>query len=158
MNSIRHAGFTLVELMIVVVIIGIIAAFGYPNYTRYVTETRRSDGQIALTQTAAMEEKYFTECNHYTNVFGPGRLCGTAAVPGVMGFGATAGATNNSPDNNYIVTIAIGPTLDWGSFTLTATPVGAQLTRDTDCGALTLNSVGVKGQLGPNPGGRCWRK
>ena len=162
MNPTRHAGFTLIELMITVVIIGIIAAIAYPNYTRYVTETRRSDGQIALTQVAAMEEKYFTECNHYTNVFGALRACGTAAAPGKLGVGndlAPNPGGNPSPGNNYVVKVTVGATgIGWGSFVLTATPVGTQLTQDTVCGALTLDNVGTKSQLGPGTGGRCWRK
>ena len=165
MNPTRHAGFTLIELMITIVIIGIIAAIAYPNYTRYVMETRRSDGQIALTQIAALEEKYFTECNHYTNVFGTAapipRDCGTFATPKAIGFGNNLPPNpggNPSPGNNYIVAVAKGATGDWGSFALTATPVGAQLTQDTVCGALTLDNVGTKSQLGPGTGGRCWRK
>ena len=161
MNPTRHAGFTLIELMITIVIIGIIAAIGYPNYTRYVMETRRSDGQIALNQIAAMEEKYFTECNHYTNVFGAPRACGTAAAPGKLGVGnnlAPNPGGNPSPGSNYVVTVVKGSTGDWGSFLLTATPVGVQLTQDTVCGAFTLDNVGTKSQLGPNTGGRCWRK
>ena len=152
MKPTRHAGFTLIELMIVVVIIGIIAAFGYPNYTRYVIETRRSDGQIALTQMAAIQEKFFTECNTYTINITAARI---PCAGGGLGLSLT------SPGGNYALTVAPMPGAGFtiaNSFLLTATPEGVQFTQDTDCGALTLNSVGVKSQLGPNTGGRCWRK
>lgn len=152
MNPTRHAGFTLIELMITIVIIGIIAAIAYPNYTRYVMETRRSDGQIALTQIAAVEEKYFTECNTYTTNIAAARVppCATAGL----------GLSLTSPGGNYaLVAVADPSTASIStSFLLTATPVGSQLAQDTVCGALTLNSVGVKSQLGPGTGGRCWRK
>ena len=149
MNPTRNTGFTLVELMIVVVIIGIIAAFGYPNYTRYVMETRRSDGQIALTQMAAMQEKFFTECNTYTTNI-------TAARPPLCGAAAGLGLSTTSPGGNYILVAApmagAGFTIA-NSFLLTATPIGVQLAQDTVCGALTLDSVGSKTPTT----NRCWR-
>ena len=150
MNPTRHAGFTLIELMITIVIIGIIAAIAYPNYTRYVMETRRSDGQIALTQLAAIEEKFFTECNTYTINITAARTCAAGGL----------GLSLNSPGGNYILTAAPDPvtTKISTSYLLRAAPVGTQLAQDTVCGALTLNSVGVKSQLGPGTGGRCWRK
>lgn len=75
------SGFTLIELMIVVVIIGILAAIAYPSYTRWITETRRSDAQNALLDLAARQERYFSQCNSYTtNLVGPVTDC-TAAAP-----------------------------------------------------------------------------
>lgn len=61
----RYGGFTLIELVVVVTIIGILAAIAYPSYTNYVAQTRRTDAQIALTQTAAQLEKFFTNCSRY---------------------------------------------------------------------------------------------
>jgi type IV pilus assembly protein PilE len=154
MNPTRHAGFTLIELMIVVVIIGIVAAFAYPNYTRYVTETRRADGQIALNRVVAMQEKFFTECSFYASNF-------QAAAPFVapncaagVG-GGLLGTSNTSEGGNYV--IAIATAADGLSYTLTAAPQGGQAINDTDCGSLTIDSVGTKGQTGPVTG-RCWRK
>lgn len=65
MQSKKISGFTLVELMIVVAIVGIIVAFGYPVYTNKVIETRRTDAKSALTKLANLQEKIFTECNQY---------------------------------------------------------------------------------------------
>ena len=65
MNAKRTQGFTLIELMIVVVIIGVIVAIAYPNYSRWVIETRRADAHRTLTQVAALQEKFLTECNRY---------------------------------------------------------------------------------------------
>jgi type IV pilus assembly protein PilE len=157
----RCKGFTLIEMMIVVAILAILVGIAYPSYTRYVIETRRADGQIGLTQTAARLEKFYTHCNRYTESL-------TGAWPGTcipaMPAGAGLGLPNDtSPDRNYRLTITALPVAEGGtgdirtSYRITAIPQGAQ-TADTDCGNLRLNSLGRKDQTGPNTQGRCWRR
>src|SRR3990167_5713766 len=86
METSRPQGFTLIELMITVVIIGILAAIAYPGYTKYMQQTKRSDAQIALTQMANTQEKFFSDCNHYATIlYGTTsptnqRACGTSAA------------------------------------------------------------------------------
>ena len=63
MNKRLSKGFTLIELMVTVIILSIIVAIAYPAYTNYTTQTRRSDAQVALTQTANRLEKYFSTCD-----------------------------------------------------------------------------------------------
>ena len=60
-----HTGFTLIELMIVVAIVGILAAIAYPSYTEQVRQSRRSDCEGALTGLASAMERYFTVNNTY---------------------------------------------------------------------------------------------
>lgn len=61
----RHAGFTLIELMIVVAIIGIIAAIAIPSYSQYVERTRATDAQGALTSLASSLERFHTQNSTY---------------------------------------------------------------------------------------------
>ena len=100
-------GFTLMELLITVVILGILVGIGYPQYTRYITETRRSDATINLTRIAALQEKFFTECGRYTANFN-----GTIFDPNPanrctgLGVGPTAASFTTS-DGFYTLTIPV---------------------------------------------------
>lgn len=136
-------GFTLIELMIVVVIIGILAGIAYPSYQRYTTQTRRSDAKIALTQAAAKQEKFFSDCNYYATTAATARFCGT----GVGNADAVLGISPTSPSGDYTLGIAAGninggcATFSCG-FTITATPAASG--KQVGDGALRLDALGTK--------------
>ncbi|WP_448216350.1 type IV pilin protein [Endozoicomonas sp. 2B-B] len=115
-------GFSLIELMIVVAIIGIIVAVAIPSYQQYVFESRRTDAHIALTTAAAEQEKFYTYDNAYTT-----------------DINNLGGAT--SPDGHY--TIAVTATNTTYTLTATANSSSNQF-EDADCRTITLNQLGVK--------------
>jgi type IV pilus assembly protein PilE len=103
----KNSGFTLIELLVTVTIIGILTAIAYPSYTRYVTQTRRSDAHVAISQFSNNLEKYFGTCNSYTSdITDADRGCpgagGGVPAEGSLGFGAGA---DLSPGGHYLITI-----------------------------------------------------
>jgi type IV pilus assembly protein PilE len=150
-------GFTLIELMIVVVIIGVLAAIAYPAYTKYSVQTRRSDAQIALTQAATLQEKFYSDCGHYAQVlYGikTDRACATntALDNGKLSMNESASTTVLSPGQHYVITL-VAPTASSGAcpinqcFTLQATPAttaqgGTGL--QTGNGKMRATSTGVR--------------
>jgi type IV pilus assembly protein PilE len=140
--SIRYtAGFTLIELMIVVAIVAILAAIGYPSYQDQVRKTRRADSQSVLMEAANAIERYYTSNGSYT--------------------GAAAGTNypNKSPIDGTTThyTIAAAITGAGTSYTLTATGSGAQAS--DKCGNLTLSSTGARNIAGADAGvtaDDCW--
>ena len=129
-------GFTLIELMIVVVVIGILAAIAIPSYQQYVEKTRRADAQSGLLQAAQALERCFTRTNTYDD-------CGV--VP------------TNSPDDFYSIVFSESqPTAT--TFRLEARRRGAQA--DDPCGTFTLDQRGNRGNEiagGAVPASlRCW--
>ncbi len=118
----KHAGFSLIELMIVVTIIGILVVIAYPSYTAHMERARRSDGQSALLDLANRMDQYFNENHHYTGA--------TLTQLGVNG---------NSPEGYYSLAIE---NLSDNAFNLKAFPVGAQ--SGDLCGTLSLNQLGQR--------------
>lgn len=136
-------GFTLIELMIVVGIVGILAAIAYPNYTEYVQRGNRSEGQALLNDAAASQERFFAQNNSYVT---------TAADIAKLGMRGTSGTTVTSDTGKY--TLTVGTSANDGGYTLTAT----QHFGDATCGNLTLNALGVKGRTGSGKTvEQCWK-
>jgi len=140
-------GFTLTEIMIVVAIVSILAAFAFPTYTSYMQQVRRSDCEAALLQLAsAMERDFSRNGNAYRNIL--------TTVPPFF-------PTNKCPldgGGSDTYTLSIGGINGAGSvYTLTATVEnpGPQVT-DT-CGNLTLTNLLQKGQAAGKTVAECWK-
>ena len=140
-------GITLLELMIVVVIIAIIASFGYPSYMRYVVNTKRTAATSTLLQVADRQQQFFMDNKRYT------------ADLTELGYGASpmfvSDQGNSVPagddDAVYVVSlVGVTPT----TYMALAAPLGAQLERDGSCGTMTLNQAGTRDALGG--GDDCW--
>jgi len=128
-------GFTLVELMIVIAIVGILGAISMGFYGNYVTDANRTDGRMALTQTAASLEK----CKALYSAYNSANC--NVAFP----------VTSDEGLYTVAATAIAGAT-----FTLTATPVaGGYQAGDTDCTTLTLTSAGITWGTGANIT-KCW--
>jgi len=142
----RVAGVTLIELMIVVVIVGILAAIGYPNYRQYVLRSNRTEARAFITDLAARQERFFADCNGYST--NPVGVSGACLAANGLGAGVT------SATGLYLLTnpIPAGATANIRtSFLLTVTAQGAQ-TADAACLTFTLDNRGVRGGTSPI----CW--
>ncbi len=137
----KNQGFTLIELMIVVLIVGILAAIAWPQYTQYVLDSNRSTCAARLVELQNNMERYFTENQTYQDGSGG---------PAVTDFFASADCPPNQSNAPYTLSITSAAT----TYTLTATAQGRQ-TND-DCGNLTLDETGDKGVSGSASLDQCW--
>jgi len=131
----RQQGFTLIEVMIVVVIIGILASIAYPSYTNHVRKSKRSDATSALINLKLAQEKLRTNCPYYAEVLlnagAAGPTCGASAAASDLGY-----SSNSSAMGHYTLAIT-GGSASGTAYTATATAQGDQV-NDSGCTVLTL--------------------
>ena len=143
----KQSGVTLMELMIVVAIISMIAAFAYPSYTQHVVNTKRTAATSTLLQIADRQQQFFMDNKRYT---GDLTNLGFASNPLYVSDNGNSVAAGDA-DAVYLFTVVnVGAT----TYTAIAAPLGGQLSRDAECGSMTLNQAGAKAALGG--GTDCW--
>jgi type IV pilus assembly protein PilE len=138
-----NKGFSLIELLVALVIIGILASIAIPSYQSYVIKGKRSEAKATVLNLAQMEERYYTNNYQYYPV---SAVPPTAEPQGWKNF-----VGNSMSARTYDIAVsAVSPTT---AFAITATPSNGLL--DAECGALSLDN---KGNKGSNKGGvsPCW--
>jgi type IV pilus assembly protein PilE len=149
----RHAGFTLLEVLIVLAILSILAAIAYPNYAGYITRARRAEGMVALIETMQKQERHRAQHHRYR------AFTAEEAESGSSGFKWWSGRDAASSAYELDARACAGEDIA-DCVEVRARPGTGRVDthfRDPDCGDLTLDSVGRQGAQGTALGGaRCW--
>ncbi|NYE30602.1 type IV pilus assembly protein PilE [Rhodanobacter sp. K2T2] len=143
------AGFTLVELMIVVAIVAILSAIAYPSYVSYITKSRRVAAEGCLSQYANYMERFYTSGLNY-------RTDGTGAANPFLTAGSTLNfdcASTQQTGSYYSYTLASATS---SAYSVQAAPISVQATRDAKCGTLSLNQAGNRNASGTGGVSQCW--
>lgn len=148
----KYAGFSLVELMIVLAIIGIVAGIAYPSYNNSVLKGRRAEAQVALLDLLQQQERYMTQRNTYIAFTTASNGTTTPSVP----FKAFSG--DNLDKAKYLLSAENCPATGGGTIAigecvrLIATP----RQNDPEVGSLRITSTGIRDCTGTKPE-VCWK-
>jgi type IV pilus assembly protein PilE len=136
-------GITLLELLVVLVLIGIVAALALPGYRQHVLRVHRTEAMTALLQLQLAEEKFYLRHNQYTaNI--------AAAPPAGLGLSA------DSASNRYLLSVALAA--DAQTFIATATPApGGGQDADLECLAFSVDARGRRAVSGARDARYCWK-
>jgi type IV pilus assembly protein PilE len=144
----QQRGVTLIELVVVMIIIGILAAVAIPSYRNYVMRSQRSDAKDALLALATAQEKFYLQCNFYADVIGVAPTCAGGGV--LQGAAASKNGWYDLVTNGDLTTYTV---------TATAALAGNQF-QDTECRSFRINERGIRTAAddgGADNTAECWR-
>jgi type IV pilus assembly protein PilE len=147
MQSKTIRGFTLIELMVAVAVVGILAAIAIPSYQTYVLRSNRSVARGDLVELQQWMERNYTLTNSYA-AFPDGTALRSASLP-------FSQSPRSATTPNYTLSFTADPTAT--AYTLQAVPRNGQV-KDTGCGTLTITSAGVRSVSGSSSVNSCWNQ
>lgn len=147
----NQRGVTLIELVVVIMIVGVLAAVAIPSYRNYVIRSQRSDAKDALLALATQQEKFYLQCNRYAGVIADAPNCAAGELQG-------ADTSENGWYDLETDPDPLDPTL---GFTATATAIaGENQAQDTECEIFQVTDRGVRTATdagGTDNTAECWR-
>lgn len=135
----RSKGFTLIELMVTVAIVGILAAIAYPAYASYLVRSNRAAAESFLLEVSSRQQRYLLDARSFASDLNALQLVPPTEV-----------------SKNYTIATAPKSGTTPPGFTATAAPKGSQATNDSGCGTLTIDEAGSKTASGAKGVGGCW--
>jgi type IV pilus assembly protein PilE len=139
---------TLIELVVVIMIVGILAAVAIPSYRDYVIRSQRSDAKDALLALATQQEKHYLQCNTYAEILDTATDCAAGEIQ----------AADVSKNGWYQLDVPNG---DVTTFTVRAQAInGENQWQDTECRTFTVDQAGVRTSAddgGTDTTAECWR-
>ena len=138
----KQKGFTLIELMVVVIIICVLAPIAWINYQKYVVSTNRTAASACLLEQSQFMERFYTQHMSYKKKRNGERV----SLPST--------SCSNELSKYYTFDLT---EVDDSFYTITATAIGIQGNRDKDCKSLSIDDTGKKSADGPGGVEKCWK-
>ncbi len=133
----KRNGFTLIELMVVVAIVGILAAIAYPSYNEYVKKTRRAEVVAIMLENAQLMERFYSQSGTYVGA----SIVAQSPADGTAVYDIAVDDTNTSET----------------AFIINATAVSGGVMDGDECASLSIDELGTQGS-GSGSNAVCWRR
>lgn len=133
-------GLSLVELLITASVLGALVAMGYPSYVNFTVNLNRSTTANFVKMLALRQEQNGIDNIPYAD---QSSLLGSDKIPSRV-------------SKNYVLTVTADNTVIPAEHSISATPTGAQLSRDTECGIMKIEQTGIKTISGTGTAEKCW--
>ncbi|CAK0772568.1 type IV pilus assembly protein PilE [Gammaproteobacteria bacterium] len=147
----KSSGFTLMELVIAVAVIGILTVIAYPNYQRSIQKARRADAKSVLLQASQWMERFYTINNRYDQ-----NLSGTVVTDSTLFLSSGLTKAPISGSTKYYSISVTAPSKT--TFTISAVPISGTPQATDACKTLTLDQIGTRGTSSTTmTADDCWR-